>query len=104
MINRPLIPTEHVACKRFGERLDLSDELVEIGVSEDRQNRPEDFVFHDLVGPGDRVKDGRVEITGLGVGLSPINNLLGIDQGCKPFDGGGADDARVVRILSRSGP
>jgi hypothetical protein len=94
-IDRLLISAEQVAGKRFGERLDLREQLFKFGVSEDRQKRPEDFVFHDFVGPENGVEDSRVEITGLSVGLAAVNDLLGIDQGRKPFDNGRADDAGV---------
>src|SRR5246127_3905114 len=93
-----LISAEDIAGKRFGERLDLLNKLSKVGVIEDRQKRPENLIFHDFVGPGNRVEDSRVEITGLSVGLPAVNHLPGIDQGRKPFDSGGANDARVIRI------
>lgn len=97
-IDCPLISAEHVAGKRLGERLDLGEQLSEIGVSEDRQKRAEDFVLHHFVGPGNRVEDGRIEITGRSVGLPTVNDLLWIDQRRESFDCGGADDAGIVRV------
>jgi len=92
-IDHLLISAEDITGERFGQRLDLRDQLSKVGVGEDGQKRPEDLIFHDFVGPRNRVEDGRIEITSRSVGLPAVNDLLGIDQGRKPFDRGRTDDA-----------
>ena len=97
-VDHLLVAAENVSGEGFGKRLDLLNKFSKVGISENRQKRPENLVLHDFVGPGNGVEDSRVEITGLRVGLPTVNNLLGIDQGCKPFDSGGTNDTRVIRI------
>ena len=88
-----LVPAEHVAGERLWHRLNLRDQRTKVGISEDGQKRSEDFVLHDFVGPGNRVEDGWIEIARRSVGLSTVNNLLGIDQCCKSFNSACADYA-----------
>src|SRR5215472_14154467 len=86
MIYGLLVSAKYVTGEGLWQGLDLVEQLSEVGVSEDWQKRSEDFVFHDLVGPGNRVQDARVEIMRRGIGLSAIDHLLAINQRRKPFD------------------
>src|SRR5271163_1561654 len=55
--------------------LHLTNGRIHVFIGEDWENRPEDFVLHDRVVPGDRIQDRGIEVARLAVGRTSRHNL-----------------------------
>src|SRR5580692_7718935 len=75
VVDRLLVTAEKETGKRFWMLLHLTNGRIHVFIGEDRENRPEDFVLHDWVVPGDRIQDRGIEVARLAVGRTPSHNL-----------------------------
>src|SRR5262249_51444681 len=98
-VNRTLVLAEDEAGKRPGPVLDRRDRVAEVGVAEDRQNRTENFVLHDLVRPVDWIENRGIEITLLLVVVAARDYLFRINERSQPPHFPSVDDPRIVGIL-----
>src|SRR5271163_2747632 len=96
VVDRLLVTAEKETGKGLWMLLHLTNGRIHVFIGEDWENRPEDFVLHDRVVPGDRIQDRGIEVARLAVGRTSRNNLALINQRYEPVNGLRADDARVV--------
>src|SRR5258708_3791750 len=93
-----LVAAEHKArewkrcCSHSCER------LVKGFVGENRQNRAEYFLFHNLVVPAHRIEDRWVEVRRLRVRLASRHHLGWVDHSSHPCHRFTIDDTRVVGV------
>ncbi len=96
-----LIPGEYVERQRMGHGVEVADDLILGVVSEDRHDRPEDFLLHHGVCEGHVVHHRRLDLQGAAVDPPAADHLVRIDEPADPVIMLLIDDLSVVKIQKR---
>jgi hypothetical protein len=93
-----LVSAEDEARERTPGLRHARQRFVEGLVGQDRQDRTEDLVLHDLVVPGDGIEKRGVEVMRFRVRLAAGDHLGGIDERRQPGNRFRIDDARIIGV------
>ena len=101
MVDMGLVLAEDIGGQWLGFALDGGDDLFQVGVGQDRQDRAEDFLLQCRVVPARRVQDCRLHIALRNVEPPAVYHLVGQNVGRHPLRFVFADHAGEIGALSR---